>query len=99
MAYNADIALGLLKSRLNRLASDTSLDGYLAARIEAADRGFIKKGINLSADSADDAMLLADFTAWAYSNRDKPQGTPEWLRLAIRERWLAQRGRAGDDFR
>ena len=37
MAYTESTVLGIVKARLNRLASDTSLDEYLKARIAAAD--------------------------------------------------------------
>lgn len=93
MAYNESTVLGIVKARLNRLASDTSLDEYLKARIAAADKEFERSGIALE-ETADDAMLLADYTAWRYSNRDQSGAMPEWLRLARRERWL--KGRAPD---
>jgi hypothetical protein len=90
MAYNAATALGLLKTRLNRPAGDTLLDSALAKRLDAADKAFERAGIHLLEDSADDLMLLVDFAAWQHQNRDKPGGMPEWLRLARRERFLAE---------
>lgn len=95
MAYTESTVLGIVKARLNRLASDTSLDDYLKKRIEAADKELAGNGINLVADDTGDSVLLADIVAWQYSNRDKTTGMPEWLRLARRERWL--RGRGTDD--
>jgi len=88
--YNESTVLGIVKARLNRLASDTSLDEYLKKRIEAADAKLIGNGINLL-DDARDSVLLADMVVWQYGNRDKPDGMPEWLRLARRERWLRER--------
>lgn len=87
-------ALSLVKSRLNRLASDTSLDEYLTARVTAAEKELEAIGIHLSADAPDDLMLLVDYTVWQYQNRDKPGGMPDWLRLKRRERWLRERGDA-----
>ena len=87
-------ALSLVKSRLNRLASDTSLDEYLTARVTAAEKELEAIGIHLSADAPDDLMLLVDYTVWTYQNRDKPGGMPDWLRLKRRERWLRERGDA-----
>ena len=92
MAYTEATVLGIVKARLNRLASDISMDGYLKQRIEAADAELARNGINLTADDIDDEVLLADYTAWKYSNRDQNTGMPEWLRLARRERWLKERG-------
>ena len=91
---DTNAALSLVKSRLNRLASDTSLDEYLTARITAAEKELEAIGIHLSADAPDDLMLLVDYAVWQYQNRDKPGGMPDWLRLKRRERWLRERGDA-----
>jgi len=92
MAYTEAIVLGIVKARLNRLASDTSLDDYLRKRIEAADAELARVGIKLVAGNVDDEVLLADYVVWRHQNRDKNTGMPEWLRLARRERWLKERG-------
>lgn len=84
---NESTVLSLVKARLNRLQSDTSLDDYLRARINAAAQELERVGIRLDA-STDDVMLLTDYTVWRYQNRDSPGAMPEWLRLARRERWL-----------
>lgn len=91
MAYTEAIVLGIVKARLNRLASDTSLDDYLKKRIEAADAELARIGIKLVAGNVDDEVLLADYVVWRYQNRDQNTGMPEWLRLARRERWLKER--------
>jgi hypothetical protein len=95
MAYNAETVLGIVKARLNRLASDTSLDSYLTQRIAAADSELARKGIALAADNVDHAVFLADYVAWHYQNRDTAGGMPEWLRLRMRELWL--KGAVPDD--
>ena len=82
--------LSLVKARLNRLASDTTLDPYLTARIESAQKELMRIGIQIDEESVRDQLLLADLVAWQYQNRDKPGGMPDWLRLARRERWLQQ---------
>ena len=91
MAYNEATVLGVVKARLNRLASDTSLDEYLKIRIQAADAELSDNGIKLIEDDVRDTVFLADMVVWQHNNRDKPDGMPEWLRLARRERWLNQR--------
>lgn len=90
MQVNNETALGLVKARLNRMASDTALDDYFSQRIEAAEAELENTGISLT-DSADDLMLVVDYTVWQYQNRDQAGGMPEWLRLRRRERWLKQR--------
>lgn len=92
MAINAATALSLIKARLNRLESDTTLDEYLTARLSAACAELEKTGITLD-DGADDLMLAVDYTVWQYQNRDKPGNMPDWLRLRRRERWVQEVGR------
>ena len=87
-------ALGLVKARLNRLQSDTSLDNYLTARINAAEGYLTGIGIELT-DSQEDLLLVVDFAVWEYQNRDKPGNMPDWLRLHRRERWLRLRADEG----
>ena len=89
MQVNIRTALGLVKARLNRLASDATLDTYFVQRIEAAEAELESTGICLT-DSADDMMLVVDYTVWQYQNRDSAGTMPEWLRLRRRERWLKQ---------
>ena len=88
---NTETVLGLVKARLNRLASDTTLDEYLSQRILAAIDELTGIGINLG-DTVEDMMLVVDTTVYQYQNRDKPGGMPEWLRLRRRERWLREAG-------
>ena len=87
MAINTEQALELVKVRLNRTATDTSLDGMLEARIAAAIGELEGKGIRLT-DTAADLMLVVDYTVYHYQARDRQGGMPDWLRLRIRERWL-----------
>lgn len=89
MAVNTETALTLVKTRLNRLPGDTSLDEYLAKRIDAAIGEIEATGIALT-DSVADLMLVVDYAVWAYQNRDQATGMPDWLRLRRRERWVQQ---------
>ena len=89
MWVSTETALCLVKSRLNRMAADTSLDDYFRQRIAAAVAELEGTGISLT-DSADDLMLVVDYTVWQYQNRDSAGTMPEWLRLRRRERWLKQ---------
>ena len=89
-AYDEGQALALVKTRLNRLPGDTTLDDYCLARIDAAAQALEATGIILT-DSMADLLLIVDYTVWEYQNRDQPGGMPDWLRLRRRERWLQQR--------
>lgn len=88
-AIDTGSALALVKARLNRLQSDTSLDEYLNARIDAAVQELEGTGIKLE-DTQEDLLLTVDYTVWQYQNRDNPGSMPEWLRLRRRERWLRE---------
>lgn len=90
-AESASLVLSIVKARLNRLASDTTLDPYLTSRIEAAESELEGTGIHLVDNDTEDQVLLADFVVWQYGNRDKPGGMPDWMRLKRRERWLRDR--------
>lgn len=89
------LVLGIVKARLNRLASDKTLDGYLLTRIEAAASELERTGIRIDTNDPRDTVLLADLVVWQYLNRDKPGAMPDWLRLARRERWLQQQKNPG----
>ncbi len=79
--------LRIVKARLNR--RDSLLDDELTLRILAVVREHERLGIRLT-DNPDDMMYVADYAAWAYSNRDKRESMPEWLRLRRRELWINQ---------
>lgn len=83
--------LALVKSRMNRLQSDTSLDSYLLTLIDAAEEELKRTGITLREESADDAFLLTNLAVWQYQNRDSAGAMPPWLAQYRRERWLAER--------
>ena len=68
-------ALTLVKARLNRLQTDTSLDDYLMSRIDGSAAALAENGIRLT-DSPSDLMLLVDYTVWRYNNRDSAGEMP-----------------------
>ena len=93
--YNLTLILRLVKSRLNRLESDTTLDEYLTAVIKAAAEYLFGMGIHLDGGDRDN-ILLCNQAVQMYQNRDQAGHDPEWLRYQRRQRWLLE-GRASDD--
>lgn len=89
MAIDTNQALALVKTRLNRLQTDTVLDPYFTARINAAVQELEGSGIRLT-DSVEDLLLVVDYTVWQYQNRDSAETMPPWLRLRRRERWVRE---------
>ena len=92
MAYNQETSLSILKARMDRagVTCPPALEAYWTQRNQAAAAELTHKGIEL-ADTVEDNMLVADVAAETLLNRDKQTGRPEWIRLAIRERWLQER--------
>jgi len=88
------LCLPHLKARLNRLASDTTLDDTLSMRLNAAQSELLDRGVHLIEDDADDQMILVDLAAYRYLNRDQPGGMPDWLRFRLKQRWMSLKGRA-----
>lgn len=84
-----EIILEIVKARLNRAPCDSALDEYLLQRIDAAIMELKDKGITAE-NNTRDCVLIADLVVWQYQNRDKPGGMPDWLRLTLRERWIAE---------
>ena len=86
-SVDTNTALRLVKTRLNRLQCDDSLDEYFAHRVQATIQEAENIGIKLD-DSMDALMYVVDYTVWSYQNRDNQAGIPDWLRLRRRELWL-----------
>ena len=91
MAYDEKQALSIFKARRNILPANTAQDEYFGVIIEAAEKRLEKEGIHIMRGDADDLMLLVNLASWMYANRDSNTGMPDWLRAAIRERWLNER--------
>lgn len=85
---DVSLALLMVKTRLNRMASDTSLDEYLTARIRGAVEELNRMFRADLDDSMADLLLLVDFAVWSYQNRDQSGAQPQWLRVRLRERFL-----------
>lgn len=94
---NQQIALMMVKTRLNRLLTDTSLDQYLTARINAAEQEINAMQAYPLDDSTADLLLCVDYAVWQYQNRDQAAGMPEWMRYRLRCRFLEKRKEEADD--
>ena len=98
MAYNETTALSLLMGRMDRagVATPAPLTEYWTSALRAAAAELTNKGIVLQ-DTVEDSMLVANLAADNLNSRDRVTGRPEWLTLAIRERWLQERPVALDE--
>jgi len=84
-------ALAIVKVRLNRLPSDTSLDALFSAVVMAVEADLSKESGALIEDDPSDLMLLVDASVWRYQSRDKMTGEPEWLKYRKRQRFMRLR--------
>jgi hypothetical protein len=66
-----------------------ALVSYWDSALDAAAAELERKGIVLQ-NTVDDNMLVANLAADNLGSRDRAGGRPDWLRLAIRERWLQE---------
>lgn len=89
---DTNTALLMVKTRLNRLPTDTSLDEYLLIRIQGAVEQLNRMMRSDLDDSTADLLLLVDYTVWQYQNRDQSGAQPLWLRQRLRERFLLKGG-------
>ena len=96
--------LKMVRARLNRMYSESfsgqyaatdGFDEYVRMRCSAAEDELKAMGIRLDGSPAD-IMLLADYVCWQYSNRDKGEDDPEWLRRRVRNRWIKEAGRRAE---
>ena len=94
---NQTIALMMVKTRLNRLLTDTSLDDYLLMRIEAAEQEINAMQPIPLGDSTGDLLLCVDYAVWQYQARDQSAGMPDWMRYRLRCRFLDNKGGGADD--
>lgn len=72
----------MLKSDLG--ISHNARDDYLTSVLEACLKELASRGVSLDIDgSVEDEMLLSDYAAWRYRNRDKPISLAQNLQIRI----------------
>jgi len=94
--FDSELALDLLKSRLGIKVN--TLDDYLTQMVTSAhDKLVNQMGIVYDETQLDHVMLLADYAAWRYQNRDAAGEMPQWLRLELRELYLSSHAKEASD--
>lgn len=78
------VSLSLLKQDLG--IAHTKRDEYLTKMISSCYNELEDRGVEISQNSIDDEMLLADFAAWRYRNRDKDVPLANNLMIRIRNK-------------
>ncbi len=76
----------LILLKLDLSISHDKKDDYFEACLESADKELEEKGIDLNLKNVEDQMLLSDYTAWRYRNREKEVGISRNLNARIMNR-------------
>ena len=83
------VCLDLLKADLG--ISHNKRDEYFTSLLTANEEELASKGIKLDEDRTSDVVLLAEYTAFNYRNRDTENEMPKNLALRIKNRKMKAR--------
>ena len=95
---NFEQVVKMCRARMNRVYNGTQyadtdgFDEYVRMRCSAACDELRAMGIELDG-SPEDVMLLTDYVCWQYSNRDRNEDDPMWLRRRVKNRWIREAAR------
>ena len=70
----------------------TARDTYLNKLIPSAEKELIRKGLVLDMEQDDDQMLVVDYAAWLYRNRQEYQPLPRNIQIRIHNRAIQKAG-------
>lgn len=84
------VLLELLKLDLG--FKHTARDTYLNKLLPSAEKELIRKGLVLDMSQDDDQMLVVDYAAWLYRNRQKYQPLPRNIQIRIHNRAIQKAG-------
>ncbi|MEI2341612.1 hypothetical protein [Priestia megaterium] len=70
----------------------TARDTYLIALISSSEKELTRKGLVLSMMEIDDQMLVVDYAAWLYRNRQEYQPLPRNIQIRIHNRAIQKAG-------
>ncbi|MEQ7806164.1 hypothetical protein [Priestia aryabhattai] len=84
------ILLELLKLDLG--FKHTARDTYLNKLLPSAEKELIRKGLVLDMEQDDDQMLVVDYAAWLYRNRQEYQPLPRNIQIRIHNRAIQKVG-------
>lgn len=84
----------MLRSRLDEPPHEK--DEFLAELIRAVVIELREKNGIIVRDNSQDIMFVTDICAWRYSNRDKTDAMPMWLRQMLRDRYMQEDENAAD---
>lgn len=83
-----ETVLTMLRSRLDEPPHEK--DDFLAELIRGVMIELREKNGIVVRDNSQDIMFVTDICAWRYSNRDKADEMPKWLRQMLRDRYVQE---------
>lgn len=66
-------------------------DAYFISLLQGCQKEIQRRGIKLDLNSADDQMLLTDYSAWSYRKRQEDAPLANNLQQRLRNRIIAER--------
>ena len=81
----------LLLFKLELGINGTQKDDYYTMLLESAEKDLKSRAIHLDLSQIDDMMLLIDYTAWCYRNRNENNEIPKNLELRLLNRKMQRR--------
>jgi len=70
----------------------TVRDTYLSKLLSSSEKELIRKGLDLDMNKDDDQMLVVDYAAWLYRNRQEYQPLPRNIQIRIHNRAIQKAG-------
>lgn len=83
-----ETVLTMLRSRLDEPPHEK--DEFLSELIRGVIIELREKNGIIVRDNSQDIMFVTDICAWRYSNRDKTDEMPKWLRQMLRDRYMQE---------
>lgn len=81
----------LMLFKLDLGIRNTAKDPYYVKKIEACIDELERRIPTLDVENTEDAMLIADYAAWQYRNREQSNTLSENLKQRIRDRIIKKR--------
>ena len=70
----------------------TARDLQLNALISSSEKELTRKGLTLDMTQVDDQMLVSDYAAWSYRNRQEYHPLPRYIQIRIHNRAIQKAG-------
>ena len=95
MGQNEDTTEALKLLKIDLGITHDKRDEYFGALLLSVQNELKRKGVVLDLSAFDDLILLTDYAAWQYRNRQEGQELPKNLQLRVKNRVVQGRAKNG----